>query len=626
MGNDSRLQQVRDEPVFGGRGSSPRPAEDPLAELARLIGQDDPFADFFQGGGQQAAREARPAPVARQPAPFTRRDPAADEEPVPVYPAEPEVRRPRVEPPAPRPASAHEALRDFERPTRPVEPIRAAEPVRPAAYDRAAADYSHADPVPAERGFAERPRSERAPAERPAPVMRAAPEPAPRAPLRAPEPSPAYRSGADAVSEALFAEPAPVRPAPAARAPVRPAEPEIDIDFEEAIEAIRREPAPPAETSARGRQPLAMPPRPVAPAAEARARTAERREAEEREGYDYSRTADDEDHYDDGSYDPDDEFEDYEDEEEAQPSGLRRKMMIVAAFLGLVGVSVAGIYGYRFFTGGHTASVASDSGSAPVIRADQGPNKVVPPPSETDTASSDSQKLIYDRVGGGTVSGKEQMVSREEQPVDVSQAAQPQQPRVILPPTGGATQTPSTPAPLGAMPTIGSPVQPSANAAEPKRVRTLQVRADGTIVAPSAADAPDAPAAPVDSGSSSVAYAPATPDPAPANVPVPAARAAAPAPAAAATPAPATTASTGGFVVQIAAQRSEAEAQSAWKQVQARYPAVLGSQRVSIRRADLGDRGIYYRAQVGPFASRDQANELCQNLRAQGGDCMVQRN
>jgi len=82
----------------------------------------------------------------------------------------------------------------------------------------------------------------------------------------------------------------------------------------------------------------------------------------------------------------------------------------------------------------------------------------------------------------------------------------------------------------------------------------------------------------------------------------------------------------GGYFVQVAAQRTQAEAQSAWRATQGKYPGILGNYSANIRRADLGDRGIYYRAQVGPFNSKDQANELCQSLRAQGGDCMVQRN
>ncbi|HEY9211754.1 MAG TPA: SPOR domain-containing protein, partial [Ancylobacter sp.] len=115
------------------------------------------------------------------------------------------------------------------------------------------------------------------------------------------------------------------------------------------------------------------------------------------------------------------------------------------------------------------------------------------------------------------------------------------------------------------------------------------------------------------------------------NVPLPPTRMAA-APPATAAPAPvaaapaAATAAAGGFFVQVASARSEADAQTAWRAAQSKYPGVLNGQTVAFRRADLGDRGIYYRAQVGPFGSREDANGLCQSLRAQGGDCMVQRN
>nr|WP_255684179.1 MULTISPECIES: SPOR domain-containing protein [unclassified Xanthobacter] len=82
----------------------------------------------------------------------------------------------------------------------------------------------------------------------------------------------------------------------------------------------------------------------------------------------------------------------------------------------------------------------------------------------------------------------------------------------------------------------------------------------------------------------------------------------------------------GDYVVQVASQRSEADAMGSWKALQTRYPNLLSSYVASVKKADLGDRGIYYRAQVGPFASKDQANDLCQALRAQGGDCMVTKN
>jgi hypothetical protein len=44
-----------------------------------------------------------------------------------------------------------------------------------------------------------------------------------------------------------------------------------------------------------------------------------------------------------------------------------------------------------------------------------------------------------------------------------------------------------------------------------------------------------------------------------------------------------------------------------------------------VRRADLGDNGIYYHAQVGPFATMDEATRFCADLKAAGGMCSVNR-
>ena len=64
--------------------------------------------------------------------------------------------------------------------------------------------------------------------------------------------------------------------------------------------------------------------------------------------------------------------------------------------------------------------------------------------------------------------------------------------------------------------------------------------------------------------------------------------------------------------------------QSAYRGIQANIPSVLGSQPHTVRRADLGAKGIYYRAMVGPFGSREQAVQLCSSLKQAGGDCVVQ--
>ncbi|HML13173.1 MAG TPA: SPOR domain-containing protein, partial [Xanthobacteraceae bacterium] len=82
----------------------------------------------------------------------------------------------------------------------------------------------------------------------------------------------------------------------------------------------------------------------------------------------------------------------------------------------------------------------------------------------------------------------------------------------------------------------------------------------------------------------------------------------------------------GAGYVQVSSQRSEAEAQSAYRELQAKFPQQLGSRHAIIHRADLGDKGVYYRALVGPFATADQATAFCSSLKAAGGNCFTQRN
>jgi sporulation related protein len=82
----------------------------------------------------------------------------------------------------------------------------------------------------------------------------------------------------------------------------------------------------------------------------------------------------------------------------------------------------------------------------------------------------------------------------------------------------------------------------------------------------------------------------------------------------------------GGYLVQVSSQRNEADAQAAYRVLQHKFPAVLGSRAALVKRADLGDQGVFYRAAVGPFATPDEAFQFCTNLKSAGGQCVVQRN
>jgi cell division septation protein DedD len=78
----------------------------------------------------------------------------------------------------------------------------------------------------------------------------------------------------------------------------------------------------------------------------------------------------------------------------------------------------------------------------------------------------------------------------------------------------------------------------------------------------------------------------------------------------------------GGFMVQVSSQRSEEVALATFKELQRRYPSILGERTPDIQRADLGDRGVYYRVRVG-YPTRDEAARMCENLKAAGGDCLL---
>jgi len=81
-----------------------------------------------------------------------------------------------------------------------------------------------------------------------------------------------------------------------------------------------------------------------------------------------------------------------------------------------------------------------------------------------------------------------------------------------------------------------------------------------------------------------------------------------------------------GYVVQVSARRTKADAEASFRSLQSKFPRQLGGRTATIERADLGAKGIYHRAMVGPFASAGAADQFCSNLKAAGGQCTIQRN
>ena len=77
--------------------------------------------------------------------------------------------------------------------------------------------------------------------------------------------------------------------------------------------------------------------------------------------------------------------------------------------------------------------------------------------------------------------------------------------------------------------------------------------------------------------------------------------------------------------MQVSSQRSESDARASFRGLQAKYEQ-LKSRQAIIRRADLGSKGTFYRAMVGPFSSSHEADQFCGGLKRTGGQCIILRN
>jgi SPOR domain len=346
------------------------------------------------------------------------------------------------------------------------------------------------------------------------------------------------------------------------------------------------------------------------------------------------------------AYDADDARDEYGDDARAP---RRSGTVVVVAVLGLVVLGVAGALGYRAMFGGSMIPSLP-----PIIKPGDKPIKIVPNQQAQAGGSGQGD------VGGGRTG--EQLVPHQETPVDV-QPANPAPRMVTTIPI--ISNAPEAPLP-GAQPAAGeeSPTSPSAiagpnnsgppvgtpnQAASPpvgtpapgsRPVRTVIIRPGQPSPAanPAAEEAPpSAPPthptrAPRPIARSGVPTASAGPlsiipgqqDTAPPRTHTALAHSPAPMPLSS-PPAQRVPATGGGYAVQVTSQRSEADAEAAFRALQGKYPQQLGGRRALIRRADLGAKGIYFRAEVGPFASAEQAAGLCTSIKAAGGNCIVQR-
>jgi cell division protein FtsN len=332
-------------------------------------------------------------------------------------------------------------------------------------------------------------------------------------------------------------------------------------------------------------------------------------------------------------------------EEPVQQPKSRRKLMVAGVLVAAVATGGAAAYLYKGFQDGSIGS-----GNAPTLLADDGPVKSEP----SDPGGRefpDGNKQIYDRLTGGPA-----------EPVEDAQAT-------------GADETGSTSIPgivtTGAQAPadtlderIAAALRKSGKSADdgqaaatadpnsPRPVRTLTVRPDGSVVpaqvgAPNTAEnLPDdsqtvttagivattgsganaetaseqtagGPEPQTESATQTTSPAP-QPEPRPEETQVASAE-----PASPANTQP-TTAAANPYFVQLAARRDQTSALAAFADLQQKYPNILDGLAPTIKRADLGDKGIWYRLWVGPMDSRGNAADICEQLKQAGlGGCFV---
>ncbi|HYH39573.1 MAG TPA: SPOR domain-containing protein [Azospirillum sp.] len=297
--------------------------------------------------------------------------------------------------------------------------------------------------------------------------------------------------------------------------------------------------------------------------------------------------------------------------------GLGASVVGIAAFAGVV------LYAYK----GHDR--VGPDGGPPLLEADSTPTKLRPEqPGGMEVPHQD--KLVFDRLNHGAKEGKppvEHLLPAPEAPLP-RPVVTPQVPDLPATPPPPAVASPPPP-PAGSTTTVPrgvpSDVLPPVIPAPPVQVQaalppSLPPGGQSSQVAALPVAPPKAPP-PAAKAPALLPAVAAPPKPAPAPQPAPQQQPTA-APAAPKAP-PAPSAGGGGYRVQLASVRSEAEAAAEWKRLSSRHPDLSGLS-MQVSKADLGEKGVYYRVQGGSV-DEARARSICEKLKAQNVGCVVVR-
>ncbi len=323
-----------------------------------------------------------------------------------------------------------------------------------------------------------------------------------------------------------------------------------------------------------------------------------------------------------------------ENEHAPVPKKRNRKRLIVAALAGAMVVGGGGAYVYKSFKGG------AEESATPYIRADNRPLKELPG-NPGGKQFPNGEKTIYDRL---TPDGQQIQAAAYAPPAPMAPAAS-------QPAPGNSLEERIDEALRKAQQSSDAPQQPAPSAArgsdQPTVVRSEIYRPDGTrvdagrpMVMPTITDAGSGQLPPPFGPGAPQAAAPAAAPMATPFQTVPVLSSQAPQFAAATTtprsapptarsasliPAEPTATPSGGFWVSLKSAPDEKAIQRDLAVLTDKYKSVLGEVPLTSKIADLGAKGVHYRAVAGPLSSRQEAMELCQKIKGVGGDkaCFV---
>lgn len=80
----------------------------------------------------------------------------------------------------------------------------------------------------------------------------------------------------------------------------------------------------------------------------------------------------------------------------------------------------------------------------------------------------------------------------------------------------------------------------------------------------------------------------------------------------------------GSYVIQIASLPSEAEAEASYSKLSSKFGGIIGGKGVDIRKAEIKNKGTYYRVRI-PAGSKQEAQNLCAQYKKAGGSCLVSK-